>query len=334
MLKIGELAAAAGLTVRALHHYDSIGLLRPSARSDAGYQLYDRDDVARLHRIQALRSFGLGLADIGLCLDSPDAAPLALVERQLAALERRMAEAARMRDGLLRLRATLERGEQPDLSSWLTTLQEMSVYEQYFSKEELEQLPLYRDEATKAHWRALVEEAGRLAGAGTAPDAPAAAGFARRWLDAFEQGSGNRGFAARINAMAAREPQAMEAQFGMSPALMGFVMAAIGELKYATWAGYLAPDVVARMRRHHATRGHEWTGLFERVRAAMQADPGACGQPARALAREWLDLFHDMVGDDPQVVQAFRHASATEPLLRMGTGIGEAMLAWLRKAMP
>jgi DNA-binding transcriptional MerR regulator len=47
MLKVGELAERAGLTVRTLHHYDSIGLLRPSARSDAGYRLYDRNDVAR-----------------------------------------------------------------------------------------------------------------------------------------------------------------------------------------------------------------------------------------------------------------------------------------------
>lgn len=38
MLKVGELAARAGLTVRTLHHYDSIGLLIPSARSDAGYR--------------------------------------------------------------------------------------------------------------------------------------------------------------------------------------------------------------------------------------------------------------------------------------------------------
>jgi DNA-binding transcriptional MerR regulator len=46
MLKVGELAALANLTVRTLHHYDSIGLLRPSARSDAGYRLYDRSTTA------------------------------------------------------------------------------------------------------------------------------------------------------------------------------------------------------------------------------------------------------------------------------------------------
>ncbi|KQN67535.1 hypothetical protein ASF04_17235 [Duganella sp. Leaf61] len=72
LLKIGELAKRTGLTVRTLHHYDAIGLLQPSARTDAGYRLYNRTDIARLHHIQALRKFGLSLADIGASLDRPD----------------------------------------------------------------------------------------------------------------------------------------------------------------------------------------------------------------------------------------------------------------------
>ncbi|MBI3283816.1 MAG: MerR family DNA-binding transcriptional regulator, partial [Burkholderiales bacterium] len=47
LLKIGELASRSGLTVRTLHHYDQIGLLKPSARSEADYRLYDRADIAR-----------------------------------------------------------------------------------------------------------------------------------------------------------------------------------------------------------------------------------------------------------------------------------------------
>ena len=45
LLKVGELAKQTGLTVRALHHYDDIGLLQPSVRSDAGYRLYTRKDI-------------------------------------------------------------------------------------------------------------------------------------------------------------------------------------------------------------------------------------------------------------------------------------------------
>lgn len=63
-LKIGGLAKRAGLTVRTLHHYDAIGLLSPSDRSERGYRLYNRSDVARLHQIQAIKQLGFPLSDV------------------------------------------------------------------------------------------------------------------------------------------------------------------------------------------------------------------------------------------------------------------------------
>jgi DNA-binding transcriptional MerR regulator len=67
--RVGELAEQTGLTVRALHHYDEIGLLVPSLHSDAGHRRYTSADVRRLHRILALRGFGFTLAEIGEILD-------------------------------------------------------------------------------------------------------------------------------------------------------------------------------------------------------------------------------------------------------------------------
>jgi DNA-binding transcriptional MerR regulator len=334
MLKVGKLAASAGLTVRTLHHYDSIGLLCPSARSDAGYRLYDRDDVARLQRIQALRAFGMGLADIGLCLDSPAGSPLAVVDRQLAELDRQLRETERMRARLLRLRGELAAGGSPDLSSWLTTLEamreHMQTYEQYFTQDELERMPMYGDDAVKAQWQAMVDEADGLMRAGVAPASSAAKAFALRWLQAFVRyTAGDARLAARINAMAVEERE----KVGLPAPLLGYVMAAVTELKLDIWAKHLAPDVIERMRRHFAARGREWGGLVTDVRAGMAADPDARGAEAAVLARRWMDLFHDMVGTDPDTVVKFRHASATEPVLRMGPGIDDAMIGWLRKAM-
>jgi DNA-binding transcriptional MerR regulator len=334
MLKVGELAALANLTVRTLHHYDSIGLLRPSARSDAGYRLYDRDDVARLHRIQALRAFGLSLADIALTLDSPAGSPLAIVDRQLEALEVRMAEARRLRDQLLRVREELVRGSAPDLSTWLTTLENtmdmINVYERYFTKEELERLPMVRSDAAQAQWQAMVEQVRGLIESQVPPDSDAAKAFALRWLQTFERDTGgDAALQAKLNAMVEREKDAV----GMPAQIFGYVKAAVGELKFDTWAKYLRPEVLERMRRHIATRGEEWTPLIAQVQAEVKADPDATGPRARELGRQWMDLFHDMVGTDPQDVDAFRKATATEPLLRMGPGIGDATLAWLRKAL-
>jgi DNA-binding transcriptional MerR regulator len=334
MLKVGELAALANLTVRTLHHYDSIGLLRPSARSDAGYRLYDRDDVARLHRIQALRAFGLSLAEIALTLDSPAGSPLAIVDRQLEALETRMAEARRLRDQLLRVRAELVRGSAPDLSTWLTTLENTmdmtNVYERYFTKEELDRLPMVRNDAAKAQWQGMVEQARGLIDSQVPPNADAAKAFGLRWLQTFERDTGgDPALQAKMNAMAEREKDAV----GMPTQIFDYVKAAVGELKFDAWAKYMRPEIVDRMRRHFAARGQEWTPLIAQVQAEIQADPEATGPRARDLGRQWMELFHDMVGTDQQDVDAFRKATATEPLLRMGPGIGDATIAWLRKAL-
>jgi MerR family transcriptional regulator, thiopeptide resistance regulator len=64
MKTVGEVAELAGVTVRTLHHYDELGLLSPSERSEAGYRLYSYEDVARLQEILIWRQLGFVLAEI------------------------------------------------------------------------------------------------------------------------------------------------------------------------------------------------------------------------------------------------------------------------------
>jgi MerR family transcriptional regulator, thiopeptide resistance regulator len=82
---VGELAKLAGVTVRTLHHYDSIGLLVPGERTAAGYRQYTDDDVARLQRILFYRSLGFELDRIALLLGdaSLDAADHLHVQHEL-----------------------------------------------------------------------------------------------------------------------------------------------------------------------------------------------------------------------------------------------------------
>ena len=67
-LTVSEVSRLAGVSVRALHHYDEIGLLVPSARSDAGYRLYSRDDLDRLQEILLFRELEIPLDDIAVLL--------------------------------------------------------------------------------------------------------------------------------------------------------------------------------------------------------------------------------------------------------------------------
>jgi DNA-binding transcriptional MerR regulator len=58
---VSDVAALTGVTVRALHHYDELGLLRPSARSQAGYRLYSHADLERLQEILVWRALDAAL---------------------------------------------------------------------------------------------------------------------------------------------------------------------------------------------------------------------------------------------------------------------------------
>ncbi len=71
MRTVGEVSELAGVTVRALHHYDEIGLLAPSARTEAGYRLYSHADLLRLQEILVWRQLGFALAEIQAMLDEP-----------------------------------------------------------------------------------------------------------------------------------------------------------------------------------------------------------------------------------------------------------------------
>ena len=71
-LSVGDVARVSGVSIRSLHHYDDVGLLRPTDRSDAGYRLYSRRDLDRLQEILVHRALGLSLTQISQILDQPE----------------------------------------------------------------------------------------------------------------------------------------------------------------------------------------------------------------------------------------------------------------------
>lgn len=98
---VGQVAEAAGVTVRTLHHWEQVGLLLPSGRTAAGYRIYDADDLARLQRVLAYRELGFGLDDVRALLDG---------DREVTAELRRQSVLLRDRAGrLLRMAAVIEK---------------------------------------------------------------------------------------------------------------------------------------------------------------------------------------------------------------------------------
>ena len=72
MKTVHEVSQLTGVSVRTLHHYDTIGLLKPSAITEAGYRLYDDEALRRLQSILLYKEFHFSLKDIKAMLDSPD----------------------------------------------------------------------------------------------------------------------------------------------------------------------------------------------------------------------------------------------------------------------
>ena len=72
MKTVHEVSRISGVSVRTLHHYDAIGLLKPTAVTEAGYRLYDDAALARLQNILLYRELEFPLKEIKAILDQPE----------------------------------------------------------------------------------------------------------------------------------------------------------------------------------------------------------------------------------------------------------------------
>ena len=96
ILTVGRVAELAGVTVRTLHHYDEIGLVRPSARTAAGYRAYSAADVERLREVLAYRRLGFGLREVADLVGDPSTDAVAHLRRLRGLLLERRDRAAAM----------------------------------------------------------------------------------------------------------------------------------------------------------------------------------------------------------------------------------------------
>lgn len=183
-VKVGELAAATGLTVRTLHYYDEIGLLSPSRRTSAGHRLYSTRDVERLYRIGLLRQLGLRLDEVAAALGDPDWDLLATVNRHITRLDQRLGVTHRLRNRLAAMAEALTRHRGLDIRELLDTLEDMAMLDTKIQR----RIPtlVYRDIAAAHGFLTDVFgfEPGRIARApdGTVYHAEVTAGDGVIWL--------------------------------------------------------------------------------------------------------------------------------------------------------
>lgn len=90
MKTVKEVSRLTGVSIRALHHYDTIGLLKPSRVTEAGYRLYDEAALEKLSMILVFRELGFPLKEIQAILDAPDYDRNRVLQQQIALLEEKV----------------------------------------------------------------------------------------------------------------------------------------------------------------------------------------------------------------------------------------------------
>jgi methyltransferase (TIGR00027 family) len=338
-LKIGELAKKTGLSIRALHHYDAIGLLCPSQRSEGGARLYGHDDLMRLHRIEALKQLDYSLANIKAALDGPGGAPLDVLQRQIAALDAQALQAQRLSRRLKHLLALIAQGGETVATDWLDILELMNMYQKHLSDDELTTLMATGPgtlQPTDSQWTELVAEVRESIGQGLPTDSTAAQALSWRWIRLVIQMTRNDpALADKILALQMNEPRA-QAILGITPDMLQWIGEAFAHGRCALLAKYMSPAQTAEaLRRQLAnpTQFRDWPALVAELRAQMKAGAAASAPAVQALVKRWQQLFRDSYcGDDAALEARVREAFMREPDLRLGVGVDDDLLAFMQKA--
>jgi len=299
--RVHQFAELAGVTVKALRHYDRLGLLRP-VRSEAGYRLYQQADLARLQQIVALKSIGLPLEHIRTLLERVPLPLIATFKQQREVLEEKRRRLDRAIQALVTAEAALESGT----SSATAALQEViramqtddiDVMRRYYSDEAWEQWKHHYEDWPPAEWRALYRDI--IAAIDSDPAGPTAQALGDRWLTIVQGASQQAAIrTGLVKAWADREhwPASLKrraAEYEIERATR-FIAEALWERWEAervdrARAGALAPPRASQSRRD----------LFRDCTAVLDTD--VSGEEAQAIAVRWRALLDAETGGDEEI---------------------------------
>ncbi|WP_459615552.1 MerR family transcriptional regulator [Bordetella sp. 2513F-2] len=322
-ITIGALARQAGVTVRTLHHYDAIGLLRPSARSVAGYRLYLPQDVQRLHVVLALRQLGLSLPEIADHMARGPVATRALVERQISEARRLLRETHQRIETLALLRDTLRRDDAGE-SDLVDASRLVAHYERHLRGQRIRrQLEAWR--RARPRWQPVAEELSARMQARTDIGEPAVQRLAQRWMNlAMQAFGGNLGTILRWTRMHREAPETAR-HAGLEPALLAYLENAVGARMQAL-ARHLSSDELQQL---DGTTGPAWERLAEDGEALLATGAPPDSAPAKALKKRYLQLLARTVRHDPVVAGKLRAAHEREPILAHGHFVSHRLRAFL-----
>ena len=306
--RVHEFAELAGVTVKTLHHYDRLGLLKP-ARTRAGYRVYTTTHLARLEQIITLKSLGIPLKQIRAILDREPLPLRSTFRQQRDVLEEKRRMLDRAIEALQQAEEAIERDPASETEILQQVIRAMNMQDvdamrKYYSDEAWEQWKHYYAEWPSPEWRTLYREV--TAALDEDPASDRAQALADRWLSLAQSQPAGAIRTGLLKAWADREhwPPALKrrmAEFNVERATE-FVNDALW-IRYDREREERARKGEVPMRASPSRRAlfHEWKQL-------AGSDP--TGPAAQALAARWRDLLEAESGGDEEikahVMQAFR----------------------------
>jgi MerR family transcriptional regulator, thiopeptide resistance regulator len=218
------------MSVRALHHYDEIGLLTPTLRTPSGHRLYQQSDIERLQQIQSLRLMGIPLDEVRQLLDGAGMSPREVIALHIAKLHEHIALQNRLAERLQALAGHIESVESASIDDLCQIIQVTIAMEKYFTTEQLEVLRDRRTSITEAHmhevrdsWNEIIPKVRNAMAANVDPTSPEIIAIAKRWKALVEEFTGgDPKIALAVKTMYEHEGPTLQQQLGEVPTLEMF----------------------------------------------------------------------------------------------------------------
>jgi DNA-binding transcriptional MerR regulator len=195
-----QFAERAGVTVRTLHHYDRMGLLKPSGYTNAGYRLYGERDLARLQQIMTLKFIGFSLKQIRELLDRREFDLRATLRLQRTVIEEKLSHLGKVVEAIERAERVMASGASSPWEAFRKIVEVMNMQndmewvKKYYTEEQLEELAARNQpgvhERAEREWAALIKEVEEAMRAGEDPSSEKAQALALRWSNLIEQFTG------------------------------------------------------------------------------------------------------------------------------------------------
>jgi DNA-binding transcriptional MerR regulator len=195
-----EFATRAGVTVRTLHHYDRLGLLKPSRRTSSGYRLYSERDLARLQQIVTLKFIGLSLKQIKELLDHQEFDLQTTLRLQRKVIEEKRRHLLLACEAIDRAERVLATQDEPDWEAFkkiievINMQQDMEWMKKYYTEEQLADLARRGTpevlERGQREWAILLKDVDAAIKEGVDPSSERAQQLAERWRKLIQEFTG------------------------------------------------------------------------------------------------------------------------------------------------